>query len=546
MGAPLAKQLETARQRAEIERLRLASKALKSLRNGYDFANPDIANRKRRPLVNETGKREDQIFDKLKRDRGIAFTRDLARNSAGAQSIVRQIVHNSVGTMGGKVSAKTGDEAWDQAATKYFNRWSRDCGYRRPMRFNQFLRYALGARYWDGDIAWTVDPDLSDGRILSWETDQVRAIDAAEWEANAVASNCFETVIENGKQEKKPLLQSDGVVYDRAGRITHYIVCAKADSGPAKMTDATVLSAGVVRLYGHFWRVNQMRGIPEIGLIALELEDIKEMRARELDTAKATAALAFTVTRSESSAIEAALKAANADPDAMIEQGEELLGDQAEGTETGDGAITASSADLPRYEKLEQLAGGCTEYLDEGDKVENVIGQRPNMQVGEFSKYVHGSAGAGLGLAGAFASWSADKSYFAFQGDMILSWPTFEEIQKDLEYSICDPCWVSVIGNAIKDGKLPPGPDGWEYAAAWSWPRMPQADKVKYWRAVGDAMRLGGMSFSDLHGPDWKQRIDDAAAQADYARERMPWLSLFETKAGAPLAETEERDDEQT
>ncbi len=538
MPPRLDQQLSSARKRAELEQLRLREKVLRSLRNGYDFADPNLQ-RKRRTLSSEVGKTEEDIFDKLKRDRGVTFCRDLYRNSAGAQAIVRQVVHNAVGTIGGKVSAQTGDTAWDQAATKYFNTWARDCNFRKRGRLNEFLRNAVRARFTDGDLAWAVSPDLTEGKIISWATDQLCEIKKDEWERNAVAAGYSETI--DGKAE--PLQQSEGVVYDSKGRVTHYIVSGKSSFGAVPWADASVISAKIAHLYGCFWREGQRRGVPELGLIAMELEDIKEMRSRELDTAKAAATLAFTVSRKDQSAIAEAIRAAGGDPESMLAQAESVLGDQAEGEPDASGEVKADT--LARYRQFEELSGGATEYLDDGDQVDPVKIDRPNLAIGAFSEYVHKSAGAGIGLAGAFSSWSADKSYFAFQGDMILSWPTFEEMQKDLEYHICDPCWVAVISAAIERKELGPAPDGWEYAAAWAWPTMPQADKVKYWRSVGDAMRLGGMSFSDILGPDWQKKLDAAAEQADYAREKMPWLSLFETKAGAPLAEEEERDDEQ-
>lgn len=527
-NATLDSRLDSARKAAELERLRLATKALRSIRNGYDFADPTIANRKRRRLASEAGKSEESVFDRLKRDRGVTFCRDLFRNSAGAQAIIRARVHNAVGTVGGKVSCKTGDEKFDKEATAYFNGLARDCMYSRPGRLNEFLRTLLIARHTDGDMAFTVDPALSDGKIRAWETDRICNIEAADWAANAVANQYSEPGPDG---TPVPLTQEEGIVRDKTGKVTHIICSSKPGFGAVKWADAAVLSADVVQLYGNLWRENQRRGVPELGLIALELEDIKEMRSRELDTAKLLSSIALTVARKDQTAIEQAIRAVGGDPANILAAAETQAEALSESTDA-----PAASTGLPRYKHLEEFAGALVEYLDPGDDVQPVKIDRPNMAVGEFANYVHKSAGAGLGVAAAFASWSSDKSYFAFQGDMILSWPTFEELQKDLEYHVCDWLWKRVIGQAIAAGKITAAaPPGWEYAAAWQWPTMPQADKVKHWTAITAAMRIGALSFSDVLGPDWQRKIDDAAAQAEYARKKMPWLALFESKAGAPL-----------
>ena len=48
--------------------------------------------------------------------------------------------------------------------------------------------------------------------------------------------------------------------------------------------------------------------------------------------------------------------------------------------------------------------------------------------------------------------------------------------------------------------------------------------------------------FESTLGHDWREKIDAAAEQADYARAKMPWLSLFETKAGAVTASPDNPD----
>ena len=521
--------LDSARKRTELERLRLQERFIKHLRNDYDFADHSIAQRKRRKLTQDQGKSEDAILDRLKRNRGIAFCRDLYRNSAGAQSIARQIRNNVVGTVGGKVSAQTGKGEWDRLATKHFNTWARDCGYQRPARLNKILRMMCDAYFTDGDFAFTDDPELTGGKVRIYDSDHIAPMKTDGWDAYAKEHSLMEG--------DKPLTQENGAVRDSTGKITHIIITPKPSFAAVDSADAAVLSIETARFCAAPWRANQYRGVPMAGIIALEMEDIKEMRSRELDTAKVAATMAMTIARKDMSAIESALRDAGKDPGEFMAAAEALAG--------GDEDSEAEEVELPDYKNLKELAGGLIEYLDPGDSAEPLKFDRPNLDVGRFAEYVHKSAGAGLGMAGAFASWSADKSYFAFQGDMILTWPTFEEMQKDLEYDVCDWLWQRVIQRAIDAREIPKGPDGWQHAAAWSWPQMPQADKVKYWNSVERAMRVGGKSFSDILGPDWEKRIEETARQAEVARELMPWLSLFETKAGAPLADAEEKDNEQ-
>lgn len=491
----------------------------------YDYASPD-QQRKRRSLANEFG-HEESVLKTRDRYEGIKFTRDLYRNSTACQSLVQQVANQVIGTEGGKCSVHTEDEQWNLEAADYFNsRWSKDCYARMPMRFNELLKFVLNGCMIDGFLGFAVDTfDLNDGKLWVWEADMFAEIEPKEWQQNAVKNGYFEA---DADGKIVPLTQKNGVVCDRRGRVTHFVLTNKsplADENlpyspvaPVKFADAAVISVAVVRLFANRWRTNQLLGVPKIAPIALELEQMKEMRSRELDTAMVAASMSAAVTRSGEGALAAALRAAGENPEALLDELD---------PDTPDVQPSA-----PQYQVLESLTGGKTVYLDPADKVEPLNFGRPNMAVSEFYKSCLQVAGSGMGLAASYAHMSADKSYFAFRGDMLLTWPTFRALQKKLEYDVCDWVFKRVIQHAIEAGELPPAPIGWRSRVTWLWPVMPEPDERKHFDAVGSAISQGLALPSDYLGADWKAKVDEWGRQ-------MAYIASKKVDAAAPAAEPE-------
>jgi len=494
----------------QVETLMLERK-LKQMRGKYDAVVPNADKRRRKTEIETLP--EEQILKPTDRMKAINLARDLERNFTNGKSIMRQLKLGVVGAKGGKIRLKTGDSEADKNAAQWFNSiWSKNCDSRDDAHFNDFLKLALASAVREGDcLAVFDDFDMDDGKLLFFEADQLVSVDSSDWEKQ---TDWTETALVGGKTKEVPLRQESGVIYDSKGRVKAYIVTAKRGLQTAKLADCTILPAGVAKLLKAPWRFNQLRGVGDMLTAAADLQDIYEMRAKELQSAKVAASMAAAIQKKDAT-MEAILRGGNS-PDAILS-----------------GTGSAASSEVKNYEALEALTGGYMEYLEPGEEVKILDHSRPNINAKEFFEFVNGSAASAFGLASTYANLKVSSSYTAFRGEMLITWETFYDWQKWLERRFCDWVGVKALAWAVRKGQLPTLPLGWESTISWSWPRMPQVDPEKDCNATNNAIKNGYSGFEDELGPDWKEKIDARAEQLTYAKDKGLPLSAYETAAGA-------------
>ena len=485
-----------------------------NLLNKYDSVAPS-ADRKRRKTEIET-QNEEQILRPTDRFKAINLARDLERNFTNGKNLIRQLKVNVVGAKGGKVRLKT-DTDFDKQAADWFNSdWAKNCDSRDDNHFNDFLKLIVASVAREGDcLAVFDDINEDDGKLIFYEADQLVSVDASDWEKQTE----WVEKVKVGKETKTiPLKQESGVVYNSFGRVVAYIVTAKRGLQTAKITDVTILAAGSAKLLKSTWRFNQLRGTGDMITASADLQDIYEMRAKELQSAKVAASFAAAVQKKDA-VMDAVLRGGN-NPEDLLSSGS-----------------SGSSSAAKNYEALEALTGGYMEYLEPGEEIKILDHNRPNINGKEFFDFVNGSAGSAFGLSKTYSSLQVESSYTAFRGDMLLSWATFYDLQKWLERKFCD--WVAkkAINWAIRKGILKNAPDGWERSISWIWPVMPQVDPVKDSNAKNNNIKNAYTTLEDELGPDWKEKIDSAAEQLNYAKEKGIPLSAYETVAGATVQE---------
>jgi capsid protein len=494
----------------------------------YDVVDTNNA-KKRRETTIET-QTEEEILRPYDRMKAINLARDLERNFTGARTILRQFKINVVGSMG-KMRLNSENEETNKTVATYFNGiWAKECDSRDDLHFCDVLQLILTSVLREGDVLVAFDEfDRNDGKLIMWEADQLVKISDTEWAAEAVKRGYSETVLdEKGKKKEVPLKQDNGVIYDRRGRVWGYIVTAKHGAMECKLSEATVLRKENAKLLKNPFRFNQLRGVGDLVAAAADLEDIYEMRSKELQSAKVNASIAG-YTKSDDALDEAIMRGGVA-PESLLST--------SEGT-------SATSTPIKNYDRFETLTGGLWEYLSKGDEVGVLNFERPSIALKDFFEFVASGAGASFGLANCYTHLRANTSYTAYRGEMIMSWMTFESWQKWLERHFCDWIAIKVINFAIKHKKISVElPEGWQGLISWIWNEMPQVDPVNETNAIRERLKLAITDFANELGPDWKEKIAKYKEQIKEIRKDngLDFLSLFETKAGAPVVSSNNQD----
>jgi capsid protein len=447
----------------------------------------------------------------------INLCRDLERNSTSAKGILKQLKVNVVGTLA-KLQFNSEDEELNEEVNAWFNsEWAPESDSRDDVHFTDQLKLTLASVIREGDCVLAFDL-FDDGKLLYWEADQMVEINETDWKNQ---EDWTEVIIEDGKKKTVPLQQSSGVIYDSHGIVKAYAVSSKRGMLTVELKHATILPKGVAKLVKNPFRHNQLRGTGDFFAAIADIEDIYEMRAKELQSAKLAATFGGTITKED--AVDEAIFRGGVGPESLLE------------TEDGAEEVTTN---ITNYETLETLTGGMLEYLLPDEKFEAADLNRPNIHVQEFFDFVLESSGAGFGMARAYTRLRADSSYTSFRGDMILTWPTFLEWQKFLERYVCDWVAKNVLEWAMKQKKISKLPVGWRGMFSWLFPVMPQVDPEKEGNAIDSAIKNGRTDFKKVLGPDWKKKLKGTGDGLTEAKNNNIPLSAFETKAGAIAEET--------
>ena len=495
----------------------------------YDAVDPSNERKRRIPWVEKLS--EEWLLRPYDRLRAISMGRDLERNFTSAKSLLKQLKLNTVGTVGGKIRLNTEDDAFNQTVSNWFNHvWSKDCDSRDDLCFNEQLQLALASVRREGDCGFIFDDfDDDDGRLTWWEADQFVNVEKSDWESQTQWVESVKSFDGRKRPKSKtiPLQQNSGIVFDSKGRIKAYIVTGKRGLIVAPLKEVTVFPRGVFRMVKTPWRFNQLRGVGDMLTASADLQDLYEMKSKELQSAKVASGMAGKVTRQDPD--EVALFKGGLNPEAILDTSS---------------APTPSPIETrrPSYEAYESLCGGYMEYLLKGEDFEILDFNRPNVHLKDFFDFVYKGAGSSLGLSRAYTTLDPDSTYIGFRANLLLAWVTFVCEQKFLERKVCD----FVGGKAIAwglDKKMIKGvkniPGDWRAKMSWQWPKMPQVDPLKDSEADSYDIKNGFVDFEELLGPNWREKLVKAGQQLKVAKENEIPLSAFETKAGAPTANKE-------
>lgn len=509
---------------------------------------------------------EDAQLGYSRRLTGVALGRDLQRNVAPFVGLMRQFETAAVGAAGPVLqpsppqgNAMAAD--WCSAAAEWFSRWCDWCDGQDDTPFAELVSQAMTAGFREGDLLWVFDDfDRDDGSLRIYEADQLVSVDAKDWEAQYRKSPAEfpwrEPDISPTRQPSDPrtlpMIQKDGVIRDRRGRVHGYIVCADHGRGVVKWEYATAVGAwsdrrnprGSAKLYKHQWR-RSYRGSPAATVFAPLQHDVYEMVSHALQSAKRAHQMAGwteTDVAANTDPVEQALLRAGIDPDKVMALAEQ---NATEGSTIE--VDNLNSLLLNRnYENMEKLTGGYWEYPNPGEKIHLEASDQPGPNMEPFADWCQSQSGYSLGLGRSRSLGHAAQAYTAFRGEELMSWAAFAYEQSRIERRLLGFAVAKAIGWAIRKGELTQPPAGrWQDWWRWQWPSMPEVDQLKSATALRMQMKLGSLSFADLIGPNWETYLRDFGRQLEVAREADLPVSMLETVAGAMAvtpADTSEAD----
>ena len=488
-----------------------AARRLSRVSARYDAVAPTDGNRRRASeidLQEETGAQSRQLkpYDRLAL---LALTRDAQRNFSATRAIMRQLRLNVVGW---QHKLYLDPDLNTEAAQTWFNvTFARNCSFRDDAHISELWGLSFDSVIRDGDCGQFFDRDLAQsGRLIYYEADQICDLSASDLPKVGAA------------------LSQDGVLRDSFGREIGYCVNrVRRGATSCGLADAMIFprdplddSANMFRLLRLPWRHNQGRGISELAATVNDMLDCYDMRTRELQSARLAASMGMKVKRGKKDEGELPPNFAT---DAV-----------ADGDALADPAAAEEEA-LSNYERFEHLTGGYIEYLDEGDDVESIDINRPNINGIAFVDWVVANAGSSLGMAKAYALVQAGGSYTQFRGDMVMTWVLFEFWQKWIERHMKDWTALRAIPYAVERGLIKTAPaEGWQNTMVWAHPRMPNVDVTKEQDGITKAMKNGTLDPSDIIGPDWEKKSDKIFAFFDKWRGRGYTAAAMESASGNP------------
>ena len=422
---------------------------------------------------------EDGITGDYGRNRLTATGRDMVRNSPTRGTMDQQRRVNVVGTVGGKLHASFPDTHADAAAEvmRWFNRvWAPHCEFTFGKSLNWLLKTTLTAEDVGGNVVLVFDDGIltggnGTGTIRGFEADEIAPVSDADFAARF----------------PKSYRQSGGFVYDNFGRFAGCFVstsqrsAARFESGKF-LTLRRGNSAANWIATGPMRRFNQGRSIPPGTAALTTAVDLHEILSSETLAAKFNAQLVGQIIHDLGS------------------------GDNtsAPGFAAPASGTTNPGSELVKKVTLEHLKNIGIRYQDmpEGVKMELFDTKRPNANMPQFIDFLTGLIGGTQGLARVYATMKAQTSYTAFRGEQVMTWPSFEEAQKDLEREVCDWAARLAISRAVKRGEIAAAlPEGWEYMLAWTWPRMREVSEKDAQAALEKKLQNGVTSLTRELGP---------------------------------------------
>lgn len=478
---------------------------------------PDVVLRER-ASAEKVG--EAEIIGVNGRNKLIDLARQQQRNSPTFAALMKQFDLNGVGTVGGKATFGLDDSARAAEVREAFAEWTRDCDfYDGGQYLSDLLKRMLRTYLVGGEHVLVFDDGLVEdsGRLLMFEPDEVGNIDDAAFAARFPTGwSQFGGHIKNANG------RTVGVICSRSQRgedVFDAARCYVLTRDPsASQLDSLWLNPR------NMWRKDQVLGTPPCAPSLATTIDLEDLATYELQAAKKNSQTLAQVVQTASDDAPPP-SAFGADEDFANMSDEEIQ------------AAAQAEAEAAQTVTLQQLRNAAVAYevMPENTKLELLDTKHPNPNMPEFIRWQAGRAAAPYGLTSVFATLKVDSSYSGYMGEMQMSWPAFEEVQKFLERQLD---WIVyrwykwARRRGIVSFDLP---SGWLRTVSWTWPRLRAVNAVDEQNA--QQLRLKNLtgSYADVYGADWREKLVHIGEEIRFCSEHGIPHPAMQTVSGSQI-----------
>lgn len=475
---------------------------------------------------------EEGILTPHKRQRAIALSRDMLRNSPQARGMAKTLRVNVIGSRGKLRFYEFGP--WYKKARTYFKRWARHADFRDNQSFRECLQLAVSTLAFEGDFVCIFDDGCltggnGTGKLAFFSSDQICSLDADGFRPFAAMG----------------FSQDSGIICDRFGRKAGVVVSRHHGRTETPRDDAFVLlmdpddpDACSWRHVTRKFRLVQKRGVADAVTTQETVLDSSMMLDYELQSAKAAAANYMLLVEPP----EAQKPAAPTLEDVGLDE-------NGAPAQPGAGGAGASGEDGAAHYDPDDFAGGIdyaggrVDVADYGTQAIFPPGNRPNVNLPTFMDWSNDIAGLAHGLTHSWARGRAEGSFTSFRGDLIMGQRTFEDLQQFLEDAFSDSVAVWVLERAVRLKELDAPPKDWKDFIAWQYPELPEVDEGKAENAFTAGYRNGSRTLQERVGPDWADILEQQGRERKKAQqEGVGDLAIFQSTPGAKTGGDGEND----
>lgn len=467
---------------------------------------------RKQPEIRTDLSETEQVFYAVNRILAYAQADDLYDNTNIASTIDTSI-RLAIGERGGTPIFTGVDKDF---ATKYFNRWKKDCGFCEGESYYEMLALIMRLVILHGDVLVWCDNELTDGKIRIFDADQICNVEIADF-------NRWK--YENNIPDDARMVEGCVVLPD--GRVTGYFVTMLRNRYSVSINDAMYLPISTCRRVSFHKKHTQYRGEPLVLANQQITEDTKSLLRSEVAAAKLYSELPLIVKRPEGF---------DANAIGSLLEGYSDLGELTDGTGITPEDITklgeASKFDEASTFKAFQDKASIA-MVDAGTDVVNLNNaNRPSQPIQSWVDVLNDANGKTLGVMSCLARGRADNSYSSGMLEIELSWKTFAEYHKLLERQVVDYVMGVILPNS-------------EYEVYWS--QAITVDPEKDEKVKDMQLKGGRTTFRELLGADWKQTLNELAEEKKYCEEiGLDNISIFQTGNGNETQQVIEKYTENT
>jgi len=401
-------------------------------------------------------------------------------------------------------------------ATRFFNKWKRNCGYNEGESYYEILSLIMRTVILHGDCIVWIDDNFTDSKIRIFDADQICNVETPDfnrWKA------------ENGLPDHAR--QVEGCVVDGTGKVYGYFVTMLRNRYAVSINDATYLPVETCRRVSLHKKITQYRGEPLVLANQQITEDTRMLLQSEVGAAKLASELSLVIEQPEGF---------DANAISSLLEGYSDLGELTEGTgispddivKLGEASKQDEASTFKAFEGKSAIA-----QVPSGTKVTNLNNaQRPSAPIQSWVDVLNDSNGKSIGVMSCLARGRADNSYSSGMIELEISWKSFEEFQKLLERQVVDYAMSVLLPHS-------------EYEVYWE--RSVVIDPEKDAKVAVMELTSGRKTYRDLLGADWKNQMDELAEEKKYLEEKgLTNLTFFQTSNGNELSEIQNENQENT